>query len=533
MSSEKESKLLKHSFGVSLATFASRILGLFRVRLEAFALGGGTDASIWALTLAVPNLLRRLLGEGALGTALIPLIAETERDNGISAGRRALAQVLTVLGALLAAIVALFSFLAYFCGKSHLWFDWAFLHSERFLGICELLPLILPYTFFICLTGVIGAVLNYSNIFVRPALTALFFNICMIGGLAAGVVFKLPSYQLLTLLAVLTPSAGAIQLLLMLWMLHSCGRIPLFSREIFKSFSFTAQLFKIAAPGILGYGMLQLSFLIDRLLALYLGDQAVPALTYVDRVIDLPIGLFAVSLGSVLMASMTHAAAAADWEAVQKQLNFSMRHVWFITAPMAAGVIFFNQEILGVLCLGGRYTVSDLEAARYVAVFYGMGIPFFCSLKIILPAFYSRKDMKRPFYVSMISISVNIILNLILMFHLKQAGLALATVIASIVNNTLLLYLLARDGFFLQKQTFFSAFRSIAFALAAALPVFFCRSWLIRSFEQGFLSRCIILAVIGVLFICIFVALAAVCRTPELREFADILRRKRKKSTAK
>ncbi len=530
MSSGKEGKLLKNSLGVSLATLASRILGLFRVRLEAFALGGGTTASIWALTLAIPNLLRRLLGEGALGAALIPLYAEAERDDGIPAARRALAQALSVVGIILAAIVVLCSTLAYIFGKTHFWLDSEFLHSERVQGICELLPLILPYTFFICLTGVIGAVLNYANVFVRPALTSLFFNICMISGLAAGVLLELPSDQMLILLSVVTPVAGAVQFLLMLWMLRSCGKFPIFSRQIFRELAFTKQLFKNAAPGIIGYGMLQLSFLIDRLLALYLGDQAVPALTYVDRVIDLPIGLFAVSLGSVLMASMTHAAAASDWEAMKEQLNFSMRHVWFITAPMAAGVIFFNQDILGVLCLGGKYTVSDLEAARYVAVFYGMGVPFFCSLKIILPAFYSRKDMKRPFYVSMLTVLLNVVLNVILMFPMRQSGLALATVVASAANNSLLLYLLAKDGFVLRKGTVFSACRSVLLALLAAFPVFLFRERLIACFEETFIARCCILGIIGIAFGIIFAVLALLFRTPELSEFMDILRRRRKKS---
>lgn len=528
--SSKENKLLKNSFGVSLATLASRILGLLRVRLEAFALGGGVTASIWALTLMIPNLFRRLLGEGALGTALTPLIAETEHSEGIPAARRNLAQVLSFLGALLALIVILISAGALLMGKYGAFCGSGFMQSDRFTGVCRLLPLIMPYAFFICLTGVIGAVLNYAGIFVRPALTALLFNLCMIGGLGAGVILDLPPQTLLTLLAVVTPAAGAVQLLLMLWMLHSCGRFPVFSLEVFRSFAVTGKLLRLAAPGILGYGALQLSFLIDRTLALYLGDQALPALTYVDRIIDLPIGLFAVSLGSVLMASMTHAAAEKDWETMREQLNFSLRHVWFITAPMAAAVIGFHVEILRVLCLGGKYTQSDLDAARLVAVFYGMGIPLFCSLKILLPAFYSRKDMKRPFYISLIAIMTNFVFNIILMFPLQQAGLALATIISSAVNNSLLLFLLARDGFPLRVNTVFSALRSVGMALLAALPVWLCLPHFRSLFPETFYADCLILGTVAVLFGVFYLMLAFIFRAPELKEFFSILRRKKKKS---
>lgn len=528
MSDEK--KILKNSLGVSLATLASRILGLLRVRLEALALGGGSSASIWFLTLLIPNLFRRLLGEGALGTALTPIIAETEKSSGISSARRELAQVLTLLGALLALIVVVVSTAAWLTGTYHAWFGSAFLSSERVHGVCQYLPSIMPYAFFICLTGVIGAVLNYAGIFVRPALTALFFNLCMIGGLTAGVLFDLSPSRLITTLAILTPVAGAIQFGLMLWLLHSCGRFPLFCRESFRSFAVTGKVFKLALPGLIGYGVLQLSFVIDRILAVYLGDQAVPALTYADRIVDLPIGLFAVSLGSVLMASMTHAAAEKKWDEMRSQLNFSMRHVWFFCAPMAAAVLFFHVEILRVLCLGGRYTPSDLDAARMVAVFYGLGIPFFCSLKVVLPAFYSRKDMKRPFYVSLTAISVNLILNLILMFPLRQGGLALATVAASALNNTILLFLLKKDGFPLWKSTFFSISRSLIIAFASGIAIWFILPSVKKYFPTSYLADCLSLVVAGISFGILFMILAWLTKAPELKEFFAILRRKQKKT---
>ena len=522
--------LLKNTFGVSLATLASRICGLLRVKLEALAIGGGLTATIWFTALLIPNLFRRLLGEGALGTALIPVVAQEERENGIPEVRKVLAQVLCVLGAVLALIVTVVSLGAILLQTDPLGIDSAFLASARVQGVCKLLPLIMPYAFFICLTGVIGAVLNYAGIFVRPALTAVLFNLCMILGLLIGFFSGFSPESLLILLALLTPAAGAVQLLLMLWMLKECGRFPDFCRSAFASFAVTWKVLKLASPGMMAYGVLQISFVIDRTLALYLGDQAVPALTYVDRLIDLPIGLFAVSLGTVLMASMTRAAADKDWQEMNEQLNLSMRHVWFVCSPMAAMVIFFHAEILSVLCLGGRYTGDDLDAARLVAIFYGMGIPLFCSMKVLLPAFYSRQDMKRPFYVSLVAISVNIILNLILMIPLKQGGLALATVCSSCVNNSCLLYLLAKDGFSLRRGTLFSAVRSVMTALIPAIPIWFAVPHFSTLFPATFTAHLLVLTVVAVVYGCGFFLLAWLFKVPELRELFTILRRRKKKS---
>lgn len=528
--SNKETKLLKSSFGVALATLASRILGLIRMRLEAQALGGGLTATIWFFAMIFPNIFRRLLGEGALGTALIPLVTETEKNSGISEARRCFAQILTFAGALLALIVVIVSAGAFFCGKAAFLYDWEFLQSEKVQGGCQIIPLLMPYAFFICLTGIIGAVLNYSGLFVRPALTAVFFNLVQIAGLLAGICLELPSEQLLKLLAVQVPIAGAIQFGLMVWMLKICGRFPIFCKDAFRSFSPVKNLLKLASPGLIGYGVLQLSFLIDRSLALCLNNRAVPALTYVDRIVDLPIGLFAVSLGTVLMTSMTRAAVDKDFDAMQEQLNFSLRHVWFICAPMAVAVIFFHTEMLRVLCLGGKYTLEDLDAARLVAIFYGMGIPFFCSLKVILPAFYSRKDMKRPLYVSITAIVVNLVFNLILMFPLQQGGLALATVIASAVNNSCLLFLLDREGFNIQKRTVVSCLRSVFISLLAGITVYFLMPLIRCRFEPGFGTDCILLLICGVTYGVLILILCVALRAGELFEFFSILRRRNKKS---
>ncbi len=529
MSSENTGKLLKSSIGVSFATFASRVLGLLRVRLESAVLGGGALASAWFLAFMIPNLFRRLLGEGALGTALQPLVAETETAEGITAVRRMLAVVLSALAAILAIIVTVVSLWA-------LTFDkWSglvapdLLQSDRVSGMFKLLPLLMPYAFFICLTGAITAVLNYAQKFVLPAMTALLLNIFLIAAMTAAWFFRMSPDKFMPILAIVTPLAGMIQLILMVWMLYKCGRFPLFKKDSFSDLTILKKLFFLALPGLIGYSALQLSLVIDRALAVSLGDQAVPALTYVDRIIDLPIGIFAVSLGGVLMSSMSRAAASGNREQIKEELIFSLRHVWFIAAPMAAGVFFFHELLLRLLCVGGRYTESDLSAAHMVAVFYGMGIPFFCMVKVILPAFYARKKMKAPLYVSLCAIMVNIVMNLILMVPLKQGGIALATVVSSVVNNSLLLILLYRDGFPVSGKAFFSMCRSAVLAAAAGYVSYLLFLKYGKSFAIESYSGCsIVLACAGIVFLGFYAAGAFLFRAEEGREFINLLRRRRK-----
>jgi putative peptidoglycan lipid II flippase len=524
------SQLLKSSFGTALATLASRVLGLLRVSLEARVLGGGEVCSGWHLSIAIPNLFRRLLGEGALGTALIPIVAETEKTKGAEAVRRELGVIFALLGVILAVIVIFLGGGAWLLERATADATGSF--GTARMRIClKILPLLMPYTFFICLVGVIGSVLNYSRVFVLPALGSLLLNICLIGGLIAlrmlcgndlgGVRAYLPYLSLLVL------ASGALQLALMLILLTVYGRFPRWPLKDLRDLGVGKKLFKLALPGMIGGAALQVSFIVDRSLAMLLGPQAVPALTFVDRIVDVPIGIFALSLATVLMATMARSALEGN-ERLADDLAFGLRHVYFVCMPLAALVVFFHEPMLRLLCRGGNYTESDLAAAHYVAVFYGMGIPFFCSLKVILPAFYARKVMDKPLYCSLAAITVNIVLNLILMHPLKQGGIALATVVSALVNNSLLLWLLRRGGVRLNvREVLPAGLRSLL--LAAALG-FGCslifRLWHGPGYRPWFAELGMFCAA-AALFAISYLAAAKLCRAREVGEFLGMLRRRR------
>ena len=525
------SSIFKSVGGVAFATFCSRVLGLVRVRLEAMVLGGGELASGWFMAFAIPNLLRRILGEGALGNALMPLVADFDADGGKEKIRKELGTIFLVLGIILAIIVIIVSGGTILLDKSGVLKGVGFFSSKSMIFVMTYLPILMPYGFFMCLVGVSTSVLNYCKEFFLPALGALLLNIFLISGLGAAYFFQVQDVKLvLGGLSILVLLSGFIQLLLMLLLMYKNGTLPALKiANILASFKSETvkKLFRIALPGMIGGVAVQISFLVDRVLAVSIGDQAVPALTFCDRIIDLPIGIFAVSLGSVLMASMSRSAAQGDFGKMTEELGFSMRQVFFFCIPMAAGVMYFFKPLMCVMCLGGRYTVADLYAAGLVGYFYGAGIPLFCLLKVIGPAFYARKDMKTPLFASCSAIVINIVLNLILMRYLQQGGIALATVIATIVNCSILLRVLAKERLLPPVLPLVVSLARAVLSAGISVALVYEIYEGARQVKTQWISSLLDLAVTSVLFVVFYIALSALMRSPELRElFGIFLRRK-------
>lgn len=468
--SENNSHILKSSAGPAVATLLSRILGLVRTMFEAAVIGGGVYATAWNIAFIIPNLFRRLLGEGALGTALIPIITHTEEQRGRDQVRRDLSIIFVVLSGILATIVVIVTLLAYVCRP--------LVTSEHGIFALHLLPFLMPYSIFICLTGVIGAILNSRQVFFLPSLGALLLNIFLIAGLGAGFAADIPHntpdfVRFLEKLAYLVLLSGILQMLLTALLLWKKGLFPSFAAGWRNNRQVLGELWKLVLPGLIGAAAVQVSFSIDLMLASYLGEMAVPALTNTGRIIDLPIGIFAISLGTVLMSNMSNAAAKNDFSQIAKDLLFGLRHVGFVCIPMAVFFIVFREPIMRLTFLRGNFTPEQLGETMYVAIFYGAGIPAFCSLKIILPAFYARKQMTRPLCVSLLCIVVNLVLNLILMWPLRQGGIALATVISSVLNNTILIQLLRREGIHLPLRRLFIVMGRALTASAAAALIWF------------------------------------------------------------
>ena len=525
MGSPNRSGIMKKVFGVSGAVLLSRILGLLRVRLQAEVLGGGAVASAWFLAELFPSLFRRLFGEGALGNALMPLVAELDSKYGKGSVKGALAVVFPCLGGILALIVILCSLIALLV-ESCLTPE----SNYRLYLVCKLTPTLMPYALFICLTGAVTSVLNYARSFILPAFCSLFMNIFLVGGLLWGWYShanRSPETleDFLMVLSVLFLLSGVFQLLFMMIQLKMVGFFPDFSN--WRSHTgILKKLWELALPGLIGASAVQISFLVDRKLAFWVNDQGVAALYYVERLIDLPIGIFAVGMGQVFMARMSASAAAGDMKSLRSDMNYGLRQLFFLSIPLACSVVFFHELMLKVICLGGQYTASDLNAAQTVAFFYGSGIPFFCALKIIQPAFYARKDMKTPLYCSLSAIVINILLSISLIKPMAQGGIALATVISSLINCSMLIWFLKKKGItFGLQDVGMTLLRSLT---ASAVAGTLCNELLERFYTgSGRLADCCALGCTGLLFGVVYLLGSFLSQGREISELLGRFRKKR------
>ena len=463
---ENRRKILRSSFGVSVATVLARILGLLRVMLEARVLGGGAMASAWQLGFMMPNLLRRLFGEGALSTALIPMLSHLEAAEGLTEVRRRLTGIFLLLSALLAALAVLVS------GVSLALL--AAVRTEYIRVALKLIPILMPYTIFICLVGVMTAVVNTRRVFFLASLNALLLNLVLIAVLLAGQAAGLGgTVGFLHRMAYSVVLAGVLQLALMLVLMWKCSIFPILRGGLARCGTVFRELFLLALPGMVGGAAGQISFLVDRALACWVGDYAVASLSYSERLVYLPIGVFAMALSSVLMADMSRAAARKNYVEMADDCALGLRYVWYFCAPLGVFLVVWREPLIRLLFMYGKFTEFHVGETAWALLFYSLGIPAFCATKVILPMFYARKKMTTPLKVSLVAVGVNIVMNIPLMLWLRQGGIALATVISAGVNNVLLLAILKRENLGLpMRPVLFTVFKALTGSAAGALCFF-------------------------------------------------------------
>ena len=429
--------ILKKTTSLAGATFASRLLGFLREILMASVLGGGAVASAWAFAFKVPNLFRRVFGEGLIGTVLIPMMSHTIQRNGQESARKRFSTIFLWLSLILGTICIAVSGISLICLR--------FVTQEHFVLALKLIPLLMPYCIFICLIGVMTSVLNSVKVFFLPAVLSLLLNVFMIACLLwICPMFEGKPEKMLDSLALAVLLSGILELFLMLALLKKYGFLPSASRELFFRTRALMELWHLALPGLAGALAYQFSVMSDAIIAGWISPFAVAALSYSERLIYLPIGVFAVAFGTVSLTEMSYMAQKKDYPQLVSTQFSSMRYLLFMTVPLAAFLCVFHIPIIRLTYYRGLFDDRALVETAQALLYYSFGIPAFAAMKVTLAGFYSRKDMKTPMYVSVFCVLLNLVLNLILMHPLKQGGIALATVISSYMNNLILLYLLQR-----------------------------------------------------------------------------------------
>lgn len=433
-----KNRFFSSSRNLAFSTLVSRILGLFREILTASVIGGGELMSGWGLASLGANIFRRILGEGELGKAIVPIISLSLEKEGRERARDRFSTILLWLTLLLSALALALGIPSFLISLA--------LGPGRWKIAFEIFPILAPYMVFICIVGAATAYANVLREFFLPSLTAILQNVVLILALALicwrwhlEEMPKLRAFGLAVLVA------GVLEMALIFFVLWRRGMMVRVTRAIAKDVETLKSIWKLILPGLLGAGALQLSLLCDRGVAGLIDDYALPSLYFSDRLVFLPIGIFAVSFATVANTELSRYAGEGKYGELTSMLERTIRILLFVSVPFAAFMLCFPENIIRLFYQHGRFTERAVQETVYAFTMYSAGIPLFSVFKISSVAFTSRRDMVTPLKVSLVCITLNIALNFALMVPLKQGGIALATIVSSLLNNALLLTIYNRQ----------------------------------------------------------------------------------------
>ncbi len=434
-------RLLKSTAVVGSATFLSRIFGFIRDVVFAQALGAGPAADAFFVAFKIPNFLRRLFAEGAFSQAFVPVFSTYYLHRNHTDLQQLVDRVAGILG-----LVLLLVTLAGIIGAPILVMLFApgFLeHQSKYNLTVHLLQITSPYLLFISLTALAGGILNTYKQFWIPAITPLFLNLALI----SATLWLAPRMEVpVTALAWSVLFAGIAQLLFQLPFLARLDLLPR-PRPIWKDPG-VQRIFKLMLPAIIGSSVAQINLLIDTLLASFLVTGSVSWLYYSDRLVEFPLGIFGIALATAILPSLSEKHAQASKESFAHTLDWALRWSCLIGAPAAVGLAILAGPILTTLFQYGEFSSYDVAMTSRSLIAYSFGLLPFILVKILAPGFYARQDTQTPVRIAIIAMLANIVLNLILIFPLAHAGLALATSLSAWLNASLLFFILRRQGIY-------------------------------------------------------------------------------------
>ena len=429
-------QILRSTVVVSVGTGFSRLLGLVREVLMAVFFGTTLFQSAFTVAFTVPNLFRRLFGEGALSAAFVPVFTENIEKEDIESTNRLASGIMTMLGTILLMIVLVGILLTSAAMK--------FLPlSEKAAVILPLLQIMLPYLFFICMVALCMAILNSFHHFTVPAITPAVLNVVWIATLIwiCPRLGHTPAERIYGVAWGIL-GAGAIQLIIQIPVLLRFGLRP--------NISFVWQDEKIRrilllmGPAAVGMGVFQINTMVDRLLALAAADWAPAALRFSERLLYLPLGLFATALGTVLLPTFSRQAAQSKPEAMKRTLSLSLRALMMVMIPAAVGLLVLAGPVVQSIFEWphGTFNADSTTQTARALMFYAPGLIVFSLYKVLVPLFYALKDTRTPVRIGLWTVFLNLTLNIIFIltwpYEFKHAGLAFATVLASAVNAAIL-----------------------------------------------------------------------------------------------
>ena len=523
---EKQSKksLVKSGLLLSLMTFASRIMGLIREMTKASFLGTSMHADAFTTAFMIPNLLRRLFAENAVSVAFIPTfkkyLAKGDDEENHSETQEFLKATFTLVSFLTACVVVVGIIITplivpLFCKKpaDPNAADYAMQLKAWLLKkdeISILTRIMFPYLFVISIAAFFQGILNGCKIFAPSGFTPVLFNGIVI--LATYLLSPFTSNPARAM-SIGVIAGGCIQALFQWPFVHQTGWKICFT-SLKKTFSNpgTKQVIALILPTIVGMAAYQLNDVVSTALANRTGEGIASSLQYSIRLQELILGIFAVSIGTVILPDLSGLANSKKWDDFNKMLLQAIKIMTLISIPVTAYSLISGKEIISLLYKSKSFDDESVRLTLGAFRFHIAGLLFIAQNRIISPAFYAQGNTKLPTLAGIISFGANIILALILSIFMKGNGIALALSLASLLNTVFLFIFMKKMNSIevgkVLKGTLLYTLRIIILSVIAAIPTYFIHNLLVKMFSDGgrllgfgmpVVLSAIVFAIIGVL----------------------------------
>jgi putative peptidoglycan lipid II flippase len=526
-------QILKSASAIALVTVISRICGYLRDQRVALLLGTSPVADSFVLAFRVPNLIRRMAGEGSLGASLIPVftgyLRDKPRQEAWAFAQKAFWD--------LAILLAVTAFLGSVFSKQVIYIFTIFGGSAAQWNLAVYLNrIIFPCVFFIGLSALAGAILNSFHVFALPAATPIFFNLAIIA-CSTGVVYR-PILRWAPE-QFRTPAVALAAGILLGAFLQLAIQIPALVRRGMKfpfELSFrdpgVQKVGRLMVPAFFGMGVYQVNLVVDMVFAAShrMPSGSITSLYVADRVMQLVLGSYAIAVSTALLPTMSHQVARGEFDEMKRTFRFSLRVVSFIAIPAAVGLILLRQPIIQVLFQHGKFVAESTALTARALFYYSLGLPAFAGIKLIAPMYYSTQDTLTPARIGAYSLGLNVVLNgfflLFLFRYLSNGGPALASSLAAYFNFGLLFLVFRRRYGQLGSRSVIASLSKMAIsAVAMAAACFVALRFSGFSSAEHLLSQVVLLVAMILVSVAVYFGLAWLLRCQELSELLLLFRR--------
>jgi len=460
---------MRSTVAVSAMTLLSRVLGFLRDLVFAQKFGANFATDAFYVAFRIPNFMRRLFAEGSFSVAFVPVLAEIRERGDRQELRDFVDHVCGTLASILLIVVAIGIFAAPIFVSL---FAPGFIdQAEKFALTIDMLRITFPYILLISLAGFAGGILNTYGRFALPALSPVLLNLALIAAaLGLSPMFSQPIKALAWGVLI----GGVLQLLMQLPGLWRLGLLPR-PRWGWHDPG-VRKVLKLMIPTLFGSSVAQVNLLIDTLIASSLVTGSVTWLYYTDRLLEFPLGIFGVALGTVILPHLSSLHAAKDPVGFNQSVDWALRLGLFISLPAGLLLVLLAEPMFWSLFGYGRFTATDVEMSALSLAALALGLPAFIAVKVLAPAFYARQDTRTPVKAGIASMLSNIVLNGIFVGLWwwsgrsgVHAGLALASALAGYVNAGLLLWWLRKREIYSPVAGWLRFGRALLMASMAAI----------------------------------------------------------------